>query len=185
MPTQKIYLQWGTWINGLDVGGPSHGGDSYMKVGCHTWSGADAPARPILKFNSDGFSGQIVSVTLNFTTGSEGLFTSFTPYRVVRTSNANAVWVNSGVSDWGLAGAGAASDRSFTPLCDSVGLGASAAHSIPLTNLTEFNSVLSGLYTIIFVENYVGGRYRYILKTPTPYLAVEYTTSLVGGIQIF
>ena len=89
MPIQNVYLEWGTWINGLDVTGPVHGGETTMKVGGHTWSGQTAEARPLFKLNSDAFSGQIVSATLNLYASQASAGTNIMAYRVIRASNAN------------------------------------------------------------------------------------------------
>ena len=184
MPVQNVYLEWGTWINGLDITGPTHGGESTMKIGGHTWSGQTVEARPIMKLNSDAFSGQILSVTLNLYCTQ--IRSNIMAYRVIRAGNANATWRNSGLADWGIDGCEQPNtDRSFTALFSAwYVMNTTGWHSIPIVNMTEFNSIISGIYTIILLgssTNYTA----FIAKDPLPYLAIEYTTSLVGGVQIF
>jgi len=186
MPTQKMYLNWGTWINGLDLTGPTHGSEATMKIGGHSWSGYTAEARPILGFNNDGFSGQIVSVTLNLYATETTAGSRIMAHRVIRASNANAVWNNSGVTDWAQAGCQSSlTDRSYTALfSENYLMNTIGWHAIPIVEMVEFNLIISGIYTLILLgssTNYTA----FISKTQVPYLAIEYTTSLVGGIQIF
>lgn len=186
MPIQNIYLEWGTWINGLDMTGPSHGGAATMKVGGHTDNGQTAEARPLFKLDSDAFSGQIVSASLNLYASQASAGTNIMAYRVIRASNANATWQSSGLSDWQYDGCdNPNTDRSYTALFSAWYLmNTTGWHSIPIAEMTELNSIISGLYTLILLgssTNYTAS----IAKSPAPYLAIEYTTSLVGGIQIF
>ena len=183
MPVQNVYLQWGTWINGLDQTGPTHGDETIMRVGGHTSDGETVEARPLFKLNSDAFSGQIISATLNLYC--TDISSTIMAYRVIRASTKNATWQNSGLSDWTYDGCNAPNtDRSYTALFSAwYGMNTTGWHSIPIVAMAELESIISGIYTLILLPgstNYTA----FIAKDPLPYLAVTYQSSLVGGVQI-
>jgi hypothetical protein len=187
MPVQNVYLNRGTWINAADTSTPSHGDDTFMKVcGHNPGDGNFYEARPLMLFNNDGFSGQIVSATLNiYIASTSGNRRWFYAYRMIRQFGQNATWVNSdGYGYWAYEGCdNPNTDRSYTQLTAQFDATVTGWHSKSITSLTELNSVISGIDSIILVPTNYEGDVR-IAKSPSPYLAIEYTTSLVGGAQI-
>ena len=188
MPIQNVYLNRGTWINEADMGGPSHGSDGYMKVcGHNPGDGNMYESRPLMLFNNDAFSGQIVSATLNLYISSvTGSPRRFYPYRMIRRFGQNANWTDSNSEgSWGYHGCdNPNSDRSYTPFTGMFAVAGVGWMSMPVTNLTELLSIIEGIDSVILVPTVTESDVR-IAKDPAPYLAIEYTTSLVGGIQIF
>lgn len=178
MPIQKVYMQWGTWLWDKDNTIP-HGNDSYMHVG--------SERRPLIKFNNDGFSGQILSATLNLYCSTAGS-TPWKVYKVNRACGVNATWANTGVSSgwWRTAGCDSVNeDRSGVAMTAETQLGSTGWHAVTITSLSELLGVINGLDVILLRNTETGRGTAVIEKSPSPYLAITYESSIVGGVQIF
>ena len=173
MPIQNVLMNAGTW---LKVGDNylSHYGDSYMGLGY------DGYWRPLIKFNNDGFSGQILSASLKVYCSSTA-WPWVTGFKVNKVFNpVTAAWA----TPWTTAGCNAVNeDRSGVELFTGTQLTAVGWNTIPVADLSELLGVINGLDSIILTGS--GAYATYIEKDPLPYLAIEYKTSIVGGIQIF
>jgi|GEM_PF-2854279 len=171
-------MQWGTWLWSNDQTIP-HGNDSYMKV--------DSGMRPLIKFNNDGFSGQILSATLNLycTTATD---MPWRAYKVNRACGVNATWANTGwgYGAWNKPGCdGVSEDRSLAAMTAEAQLGITGWHAVPITSLSELLGVINGLDVILLREAGSSRGATVIGKSPSPYLAINYESSIVGGVQIF
>jgi hypothetical protein len=183
MPIQNVYLNWGTFINEADQTLP-RGGETFMNVGLRS---GGYKSRVLMKFNNDGFSGQMLSATLNFYCSDVGGNPQFNVFKVNRASSVNATWQSSGLSTWNNNGCeGVNEDRSGVTMITAYRLNSTGWNTVTITSLSELLGVINGLDTILLRE--VDGDNRTwarIEKSPAPYLAVEYKTSIVGGVQIF
>ena len=175
--TQIISMAWGTFIDVTNVSVPQ-GGQSYMRL--------RNGQLPLIKFNNDAFHGIMLSATLNLYCSVLGGPSGFSAYRVIRPADLNAHWYNAtATTSWGGEACSAASDRTFTKLTQLVPDMALGWNAIPISNLPELQAVLDGLDLILLADNASGFEINTIEKSPVPYLAITYTTSLLGGIQIF
>lgn len=182
MPIQNIPLSWGTYMwegqldfSGYGQGSPRIGKDtSYQKM-----------YRPFFKFAPDMISGEIVSATFNFYCDKTGGANSdFTIHKVNRTTTTGATWYHSGSSVWtGLGCSATEEDRTAAYLATHQFM-STGWNSIAVTNMSLFNTWFSSQRIIILVNIQSPTDYASIALSPAPFLAVEYTTSLVGGAQI-
>ena len=177
MPIQKVYMNQGTWLN---AGNDSNrfDGDSYMNVGLVGYQLA-YEARPLINFNNDGFSGQILSAKLHVYCSSAGAQPWVTGYKVNRVFNIASTWRD----PWTIPGCNEiTSDRSNVQLFTGTRILAAGWTELPVANLSELLALISASDTILLVG---GAAAATIAKDPLPYLAIEYKTSIVGGVQIF
>ena len=171
-------MDWGTWLWINDQTIP-HGDDTYMNVG--------SEKRPLIKFDNDGFSGQILSATLNLYCSTAGA-TPWRAYKVNRTCGVNATWANTGVSygAWRTGGCDSVNeDRSGVAMTAEIQLSSTGWHAVTITSLSELLGVINGLDVILLRNMKTGRGTATIEKSPLPYLAITYETSIVGGVQIF
>ena len=178
MPIQKVYMTWGTWLWSNDQT-ISHGNDPYMRVG--------SGRRPLIKFNDDGFSGQILSATLNLYCSTAG-DTPWIVYKVNRACGVKATWANTGSSygAWNEAGCDSVNeDRSGVAMTAETQLEITGWHAVTITSLSQLLGVINGLDVILLRDNQGGRGTAVIEKSPLPYLAINYESSVVGGVQIF
>ena len=185
MPIQNVLLSWGTYI---EEGYPdtSRYGSGSPRIGIvpiNRW------VRPIFKFASDGLSGQIQSVSFNFycdkTGGSNA---DFTIHKVNKAVATDATWYYADYSSLPWTGQGCAAteeDRTAASLTATQGFVATGWTSFAVNNLSLFNLWFAGQRAIILVNSQTPTDYASIALDPAPYLAIEYKTSLIGGIQIF
>lgn len=182
MPIQNIPLSWGTYMwegqldfSGYGQGSPRIGKDTYyLKM-----------YRPFFKFAPDMISGEIVSASFNFYCDKTGGANSdFTIHKVNRTVTTAATWYHSGSSVWtGLGCEATEEDRTYASLA-SYQFNSIGWHSISIPNLTFFNTWFGSQRAILLRGIQSPTDYASITLSPAPFLAVEYTTSLVGGAQI-
>lgn len=170
MPIQNVLMDYGTWLNPPDNYYP-HADDSYMSV--------DSYKRPLIHFANDGFSGQILSANLYVYCSAVPDRIGVTGYRVNRAyNNALAAWA----TPWGVPGCDQISeDRSNTPALTG-DIQYTGWTACPIVNLNELLAIINGLDAILLIG---ADGIATIAKSPAPYLAIEYKTSIVGGIQIF
>lgn len=179
MPIQNVPMNWGTWLKSTDSYTPTHYADSYMRLGFD--SGGTVECRPLIKFRDDGFSGQILSASIMLYCLSAGNSPACGGYKVNKSFATSAAWA----TPWDTAGCNHVSnDRSGTSLANGPRLSTTGWITIPVTDLTELLGVLNGLDAILLVGD--SRDYATIDKaTYPPYLAIEYKSSIVGGVQIF
>jgi len=182
MPTQNIPLTWGTYMwegqldfSGYGQGSPRIGKDTYyLKM-----------YRPIFKFAPDAISGEIVSVSFNFYCDKTGGSNSdFTIHKVNRTTTTGATWYHSGSSVWSGLGCSATEEDRTAAYLAAHQFMSTGWNSIAVTNMSLFNTWFSSQRIIILINIQSPTDYASIALSPVPFLAVEYTTSLVGGAQI-
>lgn len=177
MTTLNLSMDWGTWINSDDNTIP-HGSDTYMRVGSYY------TARPIMKFVYTGTPGLILSAKLKIYVSDKGDSPQFQVWRITRESTINATWLDSGLTVWAEAGAeNQNNDHYQHPLTATYRILSTGWLEIPITNLTQFQAMLGGLKTIL-LRTTDPNAHATIEKTPAPYIAIEYKSSLVGGVQI-
>lgn len=183
MAVQNFAMSWGTYLD-QTAETQQRSGESSMRVGYYNIT-PGYQYRPILAFAGDQFSGQIVSVTLNLYCNSTGA-DNFQIHTVNRTTTSAATWQHSGSTAWQNNGCDATEeDRTAASWIDWYKFTNTGWHAIPITNLTPFNSFFSGQRMLILRPTEVNQNYAVIAKSPVPYLAITYTTSLLGGVQIF
>lgn len=183
MPTQNIPLQWATYIwegqldfSGYGLGSPRIGKDTtYQKM-----------YRPFFKFSSDAISGSILSVTLNvYCDKTGGSNSGFTIHKVNKTVTTGATWYHSGSAVWtGLGCSATEEDRTAASLTAVSQFTDTGWKSIPINNLSLFETWFASQRAIILINNESPTDYASIALSPAPYLEVTYSTSLVGGVQI-
>lgn len=187
MPVQNIPLDWGTWIQTNYPDSPRYGLGS-PRVGTFypmTEPGVDYYS--IFKFRMDGFSGQILSATLNVYCDVGGGSNMICDVNMVnKAANTSATWYYARYSDlpWTIQGCGAVYEDRSDVAMTSVNLGAVGWKAVPI-NLTAFTPFLNGQRMLIIRPVQGPTNWGSISLTNAPYLAVEYKTSLVGGVQIF
>lgn len=183
MAVQNIALSWGTYLD-QTAQTTQRGGDSSMRVGYYNIT-PGYQYRPVIALANDQFSGRIVSITLNLycsATGAE----NFAIHTVNRTTTSAATWQHSGNSAWQNNGCDATEeDRTAAVWASDYKFTSTGWHAISITNLTPFNSFFSGQRVLILRPTEVNQNYAVIEKSPAPYLSITYTTSLLGGVQIF
>ena len=177
MPIQNVLMNAGTWLNASNDSN-RFDGDSYMNVGRVGYQEA-YEARPLINFANDGFSGQILSASLRIYSLAADNGMWVTGYKVNRAFNIASTWRD----PWTTPGCNAITeDRSNVALLTSTRL-AAGWNTLPVADLTELLAVIDGNDTILLVgDNHTAVG---IDKANVPYLAIEYKTSIVGGIQIF
>lgn len=173
MPIQNVYMNQGTWIFENDSTIP-HGSDSYMMAGVMN----TGKCRPLINFNNDGFSGQILGGSLFVYCSNPNGYPWIWGYRVTRDYYHNATWS----IPWTTPGCDHVwADRSDIRLFTST-RAKSGWIEMPVADLTELLNVINGKDTILLVGGDAPA--ARIEKSPAPYLAIEYRSSLVGGVQI-
>ena len=183
MTTIELPLNWGTWI---DANGQSatHGSDSFLQIGStySTWA-----RRSLMNFNYNGIPGEIQSASLNFyvsDTGGSSLL-SLRVWRITRECTSKATWLVSPQTAWHEAGAeNMNNDRNQNPLTSTYQIKATGWHSIPITSLTQLQLLFDGLKTLLLREENSRPAATISKTTNAPYLAIDYKSSLVGGVQI-
>lgn len=178
MTTLNLSMDWGTWINSYD-NSISHGSDTYMKVGVSGYQ-----ARPLMKFDYTGVPGVVQSASLNFYVTNTGGSPLLRVWRITRESTVNATWLVSPITAWHEAGAeNRNNDRNQNPLTAQYRITTTGWHSVPITDLEQLAIMLGGLKTLLIREE-DSRLHATISKTTAPYIAIEYKSSLVGGVQI-
>jgi hypothetical protein len=180
--TQRIDFDWGTdlWAAGPDN---SYVGNDYMRLN------TDNHRRPLMRFKNDAFSGQIQSATLN-------VYVRYTPSaswilgrRVNRNTTSAATWNNCGYGAWDVAGCNGAADRSSVDIFNINTTLVQGWNAINLTNLSEVQLMLDEYRTLTFYYTSPTYLFDHVFEKSNssnyPYLSINYTSSLVGGVQIF
>ena len=187
MPIQNLGLTFGTYMYEGDINFQGYGQGS-PRIGHYLdyWE-ERFQYRPIFKFNADGFSGQILSASFNFycdkTGGSDA---DFTIHKVNKAVTTGASWYSAGSNAWSIMGCSATEeDRTADTFRASQGFTTIGWASFEITNLTLLNTWLASQRAIVLINAQSPTDYASIALSPAPYLAVEYKTSLIGGIQIF
>lgn len=181
MATQTLTLNWGTWLKSTDNTIP-HGSDLYMEVGEHSgWYNA----RPLMKFNYTGTPGEVLSASLNIYVTNRGGDPQVQVWRITRESTINATWQSSGITAWATAGAeNMNNDRYQIALTGEFRINATGWISIPITNLTQLQTMLEGTKTLIIRPVDIRTPATIDKNTNPPYLGLTYKSSLAGGVQI-
>lgn len=180
MTALNLSMNWGTFLHSNQQSSPQ-GGLTYMEVG-----GNGYQARPLMKFDYTGVPGVIQSASLNFyVTDTGGSLPLLRVWRITRDSTINATWLTSPITAWHEAGAeNMNNDRYQTPLTAQYQITTTGWHSIPITSLDQLILMLEGL-KILLIRNEDTRPQATISKTTNaPYLAINYKSSLVGGVQI-
>ena len=179
MTTLNLSMNWGTFLHSNEQSS-AHGGLTYMEVG-----GSGYQARPLMKFDYNGIPGAIQSASLNFyVTNTGGSLPLLRVWRITRESTVNATWLTSPITAWHAAGAeNMNNDRYQTPLTAQYQITTTGWHSVPITDLEQLAIMLGGLKTLLIREEDSRPQAT-ISKTTAPYIAIEYKSSLVGGVQI-
>lgn len=179
MTTLNLSMNWGTFLHSNEQSS-AHGGLAYMEVG-----GNGYQARPLMKFDYTGVPGVVQSASLNFyVTNTGGSLPLLRVWRITRESTVNATWLTSPITAWHAAGAeNMNNDRYQTPLTATYQITATGWHSLPITDLEQLAIMLGGLKTLL-IRNEDSRPQATISKTTAPYIAIEYKSSLVGGVQI-
>lgn len=184
--TQILPMTWGTFLSGSDP--------YATKVGLAYMDLTETNARPLMMFNGDAFHGQIVSATISLYQTHYALDNSwFDLYRVKIASNNQATWVSSGVYAWNGLGCSSPDDHSLTSLANHrTAMSANTWYHLSITSLPELTQAIESNDAIVFIYTGIdkpigaGGSVRFSKVTNyTPYLTINYTTSLLGGVQIF
>lgn len=179
MTTLNLSMNWGTFLHSNEQSS-AHGGLTYMEVG-----GNGYQARPLMKFDYTGVPGVVQSASLNFyVTNTGGSLPLLRVWRITRESTVNATWLTSPITAWHAPGAeNMNNDRYQTPLTAQYQITATGWHSLPITDLEQLAIMLGGLKTLLIREEDSRPQAT-ISKTTAPYIAIEYKSSLVGGVQI-
>jgi len=142
--------------------------------------------KPFMHFTDTPFSGTIVSGTLSFYLFALPSASWVNVYRVNRAANVNCTWNSTGLGSWSTPGCGDQFDHSAVPMIENTTRLAEGWNHLTITNLSELRLLIDELDMIVM--RYMSEVYlsdHYIVKAQTPYLTVNYTTSLLGGVQIF
>jgi len=75
-------------------------------------------------------------------------------------------------------------DRYQIPLTSTYQITTTGWHSIPITSLEQLQLLFDGLKTLLLREEDSRPAATISKTTNTPYLAIDYKSSLVGGVQI-
>jgi len=182
MTTIELPLNWGTWIDANDQN-ETHGSDSFLQIG-NTYS--TYARRSLINFSYNGIPGEIQSASLNFyVSDTGGSLPILRVWRITRASTINATWLSSGSSVWHEAGAeNMNNDRYQTPLTSTYQIMTTGWHSIPITSLEQLQLLFDGLKTLLLREEDSRPAATITKTTNSPYLAIDYKSSLVGGVQI-
>ena len=181
MTTMILPLNWGTWIDGSNQNA-SHGSDTFMKVGgAYSTYGV----RSLMKFDYNGIPGAIQSASLNFYVSNPGGEPWLQVWRITRDSTSNATWLVSPQTAWHAPGAeNMNNDRYQTPLTGGLKISATGWNSMPITNLEQLQLFLDGLKILLLRNDNTQEAATISKTTNSPYLAIDYKSSLVGGVQI-
>lgn len=185
MPTQEIPLTWGTYIWEADLNFTGYGQGS-PRIGIDT--SYNKMYRPLLKFDLGAISGSVVSATFNFYCDkTAGANSGFTIHKVNKAAATNATWYYANATSliWTANGCSATEEDRTAASLASHQFASTGWNSIPVTNLSLFNTWFGSQRIIVLINTETPTDYASIALSPAPYLAVEYTSSLVGGIQIF
>lgn len=180
MTTLNLSMNWGTFLHSNQQSSPQ-GGLTYMEVG-----GSGYQARPLMKFDYTGVPGVVQSASLNFyVTNTGGSLPLLRVWRITRESTVNATWLTSPNTAWHAPGAeNMNNDRYQTPLTATYQITATGWHSIPITSLEQLQLLFDGLKTLLLREEDSRPAATISKTTNAPYLAIDYKSSLVGGVQI-
>lgn len=180
MTILHLPFNWGTWIDGSSQHA-SHGSDTFMKVGA---AYSTYGVRSLMKFDYNGIPGAMQSASLNFYVTNSGGAPMLQVWRITRASTANATWQVSPITAWHAPGAeNMNNDRYQIPLTAQYQITTTGWHSIPITSLEQLQLFLDGL-KILLLRNDDTREPAIIAKSPAPYLAIDYKSSLAGGVQI-
>lgn len=180
MTILHLPFNWGTWIDGSNQHAP-HGSDTFMKVGA---AYSTYGVRSLMKFDYNGIPGAIQSASLNFYVSDSGGLPKLQVWRITRDCTPNATWIDSAITSWHTPGAeNMNNDRYQHPLTAQYKITATGWNSIPITNLEQLQLFLDGLKILLLRNDDVSAPAG-IEKYPAPYLAINYKSSLVGGVQI-
>ena len=182
MTTMILPLEWGTWIDENSQSTP-HGTDTFMQIG-NTYS--TYARRSLMKFTYNGIPGEIQSASLNiYVSDTGGSLPIFQVWRITRDCTSNATWLLSPQTAWHAPGAeNMNNDRYQTPLTSGYQITATGWHSIPITSLEQLQLLFDGLKTLLLREGDSRPAATISKTTNSPYLAIDYKSSLVGGVQI-
>lgn len=182
MTTIELPLEWGTWID-ANAQSDSHGSDTFMQIGATYWTHA---RRSLMKFTYNGIPGEIQSASLNiYVSDTGGSQPIFQVWRITRACTSNATWLVSPQTAWHSPGAeNQNNDHYQHPLTSTYQIKATGWHSIPITNLEQLQLLFDGLKTLLLREDDSRPAATISKTTNAPYLAIDYKSSLVGGVQI-
>jgi hypothetical protein len=138
-----------------------------------------------MNFNYNGIPGEIQSASLNFYVSDIGNSPIFQVWRITRACTSNATWLLSPQTAWHAPGAeNMNNDRYQTPLTSTYRITATGWHSVSITSLAQLQLLFDGLKTLLLREDDPRDAATISKTTNAPYLAIDYKSSLAGGVQI-
>jgi hypothetical protein len=182
MPTEHQQVINTDWVTYLDADAPN---TSRVDTPYSVFTPYNRQ-KPFMHFTDTPFSGTIQSGTLSFYLFANPTASLFNVYRVNRAANSAATWASTGLGAWSTAGCGDQFDHSAVPMIVNTTTLSEGWNHLTVTDLSELRLLIDGLDMVVF--QYISDVFlsdHYIVKSFTPYLTVNYTTSLLGGVQIF
>lgn len=177
--SQVITMDWGTFLDGGSQD-TSRVGESYMFLNTNN------TRKPLIHFTDDAFHGLIQSGTLSIYLQAAPTASWINVYRVNRAASSAATWNSTGLGPWSSAGCSSTQDRSAVPLIVNTAKLDAGWNHLTINSLSELKLLVDELDMVVFEytsEIYLSD--HYINKANAPYLTINYTTSLLGGVQIF
>jgi len=172
-------MDWGTF---LDAGVPdtSRIGETYIFLR------SDNLRKPLIHFTNTPVHGQIQSGTLSIYLRFAPTASYINVYRVNRAATSAATWNSTGLGNWSSPGCSSTQDHSAVPMIVNTARLNAGWNTLTITNLSELRLLVDELdmITMYYMSDvYISD--HYFEESPAPYLTINYTTSLLGGVQIF